>query len=227
MRTWVLRTLIASIALSAAAAIVALLSPEFGTVQEKTLFTALTFSAVSLNAMACATAWEQRRRVAYAPAWGIGLSYVVFAMIAAAVWAEIDNETFFRLTATPAVVALVAAHASLLRRTPLTDEAERIAFAAIGTGVVFAGLILVRVWSGSAPGDLELRVLGLFGVLFAATTIAAPVVHLLTRGHAETLPERRAEAPGFCPRCGARLDDASGAGECRVCGARFRVEFHG
>jgi hypothetical protein len=226
MRTWLLRVLIGSIVVSAVSAAVALLSPEFGEVQQKTLGTTFAFSATSLNAMACATAWERRRVIGYLPVWGILVSYVVFILIAIGIWAEIDSETFFRSVATLSMSGLVAAHASLLRRVPLSREAELTGLLAIGTGVVVAAMVSAFIWRDDDPGDAAIRLLGLLAVVLAAATIAAPVVHLLSRQRGEGMAASAgAGSVSFCPRCGARLGAASGPIRCPSCGARFEVRF--
>jgi hypothetical protein len=228
VRVWALRTLIVSIVISAIAAVVALLSPEFGEVQEKTLGTAFVFSAASLNTMACATAWDARRRVAYAPAWGIVLSYSVFALLAGSIWLEIDSTSYARTVATLAVMGILAAHASLLRRAPLTPRAEATGWAAIASAAILAGFILLQMWlwRDEAPGDVMLRLWGLAGVITAAATIATPIVHLLSRGHeGQARTAMPAASRAFCPRCGSSVGEGTEWADCPACGARFQVRF--
>jgi MFS family permease len=221
-----LRGLIAGIVGTAATAIFALLSPDFGDTQAKTLGTAATFSVASLNAMASASAWNARARIAYAPIVGVILAYLCGAFVILGIWVEPESESYWRWTFLLGAIAVVAAHASLVRRVPLAANAERIGLVAIGTGALVA-LILVRATWNDDPSDATLRFLGVATVVFAATTIAVPVVHFLSprNGAEQTLPAA-AEALRYCPACGALLDTRDAArGSCAACGARFVVRF--
>lgn len=227
LRTWVLRALIAGIVATAAAAIMALLSPEFGDTQARTLGTTAALSVASLSAMASASAWDARSRIAYAPVAGVALAYLCGALVTLGIWMDQDSESFWRWTFTLGAGAVVAAHASLIRRVPLTPTAEAIGLIAIAVGALVALILVIVVWSNDDPGDGTWRFLGLAAVVFAATTIAVPVVHFLSPREETGFPLSASTLrPRYCPGCGATLavQDAA-AGSCAACGAHFAVRF--
>jgi hypothetical protein len=166
--------------------------------------------------MACATAWERRERVAYAPVWGIALSYVFFVLFASGIWFEIENEDFARATMSIGTVGLVAAHASLLRRVPLRRRAEVTALLAIGGAVALAALVIVLLWRDEEPVEAVVRLLGVLAVLVASTTIATPIIHLLApRVPGAVEAHRVLNAPGRAARsqgrCGGGQAQAAAA----------------
>lgn len=105
--------LVASLAVSAAMGVYALLIGEFEETQGKLLATSLSVSGAGALAMACGTAWE-RHRLGLLPRAGIALAILGFALVILGVWPEQDADAYWRTTATVLAFAVAAAHASVV-----------------------------------------------------------------------------------------------------------------
>jgi hypothetical protein len=92
----------------------------------------------------------------------------------------------------------------------------------IGATVLVGAMVaqFVRITWMTNSGDGSLR---LFFALFILSAAACAVVAVLDRF---VRPASASDAPGYCPRCGAVIQEAvSGRNRCADCGASFRVEL--
>jgi hypothetical protein len=211
-----LRVLIGSIAVSAVLGVWAILVGDFGEFEAKVLLTSLTVSGASILAMACGAAWE-RRSLVRAAAAGIGTAVVTGALILVGIWGEVGDDEFWRTTAMFSIVACACAHASLLSLAVLESRFRWVQWAAFGLDAALAGSLILFVWDAWTDESAE-RFIGVVSILLASATIAAPVLHRMSR-----LPAAGVLADAlFCPSCGNGLQDST---QCLACGARFRVEF--
>ena len=217
-----LYVLIASVVVSAAMGVFALLVGEFEETQGKLLVTSLSVSGAGIVAMACGFAWE-RGQLGPFPLLGIGAGLLGFGLLIAGMWVEIESEPYWRLTGSLLVVAVAMMHASVVSPFGLAGRFRWVLAATYALNALLTALVVVAIWDEPEWSGYW-RTMGTVAILLAAATIAIPVLRRLGEGAA--VPAR-AEAPSgatHCPRCGEPLARA-GDEACVECGASFRVEF--
>ncbi len=214
---WVL---IASVVVGALMGIWALLVGDVGETQWRMLGT--TFSITGAGALVIVFGRSVGRadlgRLPYA---GFALTLGSLLAINGGLWGHVESEPYWKLVASTVVVTVTVAHASLVSPAGLAVAFRWVAWAAIGSGVLLASLILLALW-GSVDGSLIGRGIGVFAILAAAASVAVPVMRRLSR-----IPEPvdPAAMVNFCPRCGEGLAESPGEVECPHCGAHARIEF--
>jgi hypothetical protein len=221
--------LIASVAISAALGIVAILTGNFGQFEIRIVLTTLTISAASICALASGALWEGRgQRVL--PSAGIVLALLAAALLITGIWFEPHSEQFWKLTASIGVVAAATAHACLVS---LAKLAQRFGWARVITLIaiyLLAFLIVVSIYI-EPQGDLGFRLIGTTSIVVAALTIMMPIFHRLSRedlslaaGKLETV-DRGLFATITCPQCGAIQPNSLTETECDKCGCRFVLKI--
>lgn len=225
VRRAVLYVLVGSIALNAALGIYAILVGEFGDLEVKILLTSLDVSGASMLSLACAPALE-RHRLGPLPLWGIAASVAGFSLLTVAAWNEFDIRPLWKAAYTFIVLAVAAAHASLLALARLAPRFRWAFFAAVGLGFTLAGLAASLIWAEWSDNDAFGRSVGVVAILFAAFTILVPVLHRASRLELAALEAEEIPSVRFCPSCGRPVAaGVDGAGICARCGARFSVRF--
>jgi hypothetical protein len=214
---WVL---IASVVVGALMGIWALLVGDVGETQWRMLGT--TFSITGAGALVIVFGRSVGRadlgRLPYA---GFALTLGSLLAINGGLWGHVDAEWFWKLMLSLVVVTLTVAHASLVSPAGLAVAFRWVAWAAIGSGVLLAALILLAIW-GDVEGSTIGRAIGVFAILAAAASVAVPVMRRLSRIPAPTDP---AAMVNYCPRCGEGLAESPGDIECPHCGAHAHIEF--
>jgi hypothetical protein len=221
--------LIASVAISAALGIVAILTGNFGSFEIRIVLTTLTISAASICALASGALWEGRgQRVL--PSAGIVLALLEAALLITGIWFEPHSEQFWKLTASIGVVAAATAHACLVS---LAKLAQRFGWARVITLIaiyLLAFLIVVSIYI-EPQGDLGFRLIGTTSIVVAALTIMMPIFHRLSRGDLSLAASRRETvdrglfATITCPQCGAIQPNSLTETECDKCGCRFVLKI--
>ncbi len=213
-----LRITIVAVALSALGGVYALLAGDVGEFEGKILLTTVFVAGASILAMACGMAWE-RRRLGLIPPAGVAASVLGFGLFDVAVWTESDAAALTKIIGTLLLVGTAAAHASLLSLTRLPSRHRWVMTSAFVSSLVLVGLLMSAIWV-EPEGQGIWRVTGVFAILVAAFTIAAPVLQRISRLESSPSPLVR-----FCPGCGSALSEPSGGVACAACGVRFRIEF--
>lgn len=210
-RLW-LKILIASVAISAALGIYALLAGDFGETEVRILLSSLTVSATSILSMACGVTWE-RRRVGSVPPAGAFLAIVAGVLILIGIWAEIEDfDNFWKPVISVSIVATACAHASLMGLAELEPRFRWAQAAAYGLAFVVAVGLVIMICAES-DDETAWRAIGVCSVLLSAMTITVPLLHRMSE---------RGKATLYCPGCAAPL--AQPGEPCAKCGARFSIE---
>jgi ribosomal protein S27E len=221
--------LIASVALSAALGILAILTGNFGDFEMRIILTTLTISAASIGALAAGALWEGRGEKEL-PLLGIVLSVVAGLLIIAGIWFEPGGDQYWKFSASTGVLAAATTHACLLS---LAKLAPRFAWARLVTlTAVYALAVLIVMTIYFEPhGDLGFRIIGTTAIVVAALTIMTPIFHRLSRddfsgaaGTSQT-PARGFWATVTCPECGAAQSNSLTETTCDRCGCRFVVKI--
>ncbi|MHC4931506.1 MAG: hypothetical protein ACYTGV_04875, partial [Planctomycetota bacterium] len=111
MKRLALRLLIVSVGISAILGIYALLVGDFGELEVRILLTSLSVSGASILSMACGVAWE-RDRLGFLPRAGVLLAVASCALTVVGIWAEINEEEFWKCVGSATIVAVALAHSS-------------------------------------------------------------------------------------------------------------------
>ena len=216
-----LRVLIASVVVSAAMGVFALLVGEFGDTQSKLLLTSLCVSGAAIEAMACGFALE-RGRLGSFPLLGIATGIAGFGLLIGGLWADAGSDPFWRSTGTVLVLAAAATHACVVSPFGLVGRFRWVFGAAYALNALVTALVVIAIWS-EPEGSGYWRFLGAVAILLAAATIAIPVLRRLGEGAPRAAEIDPAPAE-YCPRCGEPLVQP-GDRSCPQCGSRFRVMF--
>lgn len=207
---------------------IALLGSDFGDTQEKLLFTSLATFGLSVIVLSCGLAWE-RSKLGPIPPFGIVCGLVGFGIIVYAIWGrpDFDNDDWGRAFATEILIAVAAAHLSLVAVTGATGRYRWTDIPAYVLSLLAAMLLLSAIWSDEV-GDDFWRLFGVVMLLLLAFTIARPILNRLQPPQNDALSSgiEHRYAAVFCPRCGTRLP-TPGQSLCPACGASFRVEMDG
>jgi hypothetical protein len=216
-----LGVVLAAIAVSAALGIAAIFVSDFGETLAKVLATSAAVTGAGIFVLALVLALE-RHRLGLLPAFGIVATLVGFGLVVVGAWAEIDDETFWKVAGTVLWIASWTVLASLLALARLAPRYRWSFLAAVAASLVLLVLIVIALWGDISSGDFW-RAFGVVAVVTAALTLTVPVLHRASR------PDLAAPGAsgrvGFCPRCGRSLRAESAVGACRGCGARFEVRF--
>ena len=219
--------LIASVALSAAVGIIALLSGTFGRIQAQIILTTLTISAASICALACGALWESGRARIF-PVAGIVLAIISACLFINGIWFESQSEEFWKFSASVGILATATAHACLLFLATLAARFAWARIAAIASVYLLAIQFIYLIY-GTPKADAFFRIVGVTGIVAASLTILIPVFHRLSRSD---LKPSEAAVPGLfatitCPRCGVSIPNSLAENLCSYCGCIFVVTILG
>ena len=227
MRRWLLLLLVGSIVVNAALGIAALVSGDFGDLEQNVLLTSLCVTGAGVIGMACAPAID-RRGLWPLPWLGLVLGVAGFAVLMVSIWLDDPSENILRTGGTLLIVAGAIAWGSLVSLARLAPRFRWVMPVAVVLVMVLAGMFIPLLWETAQDAEWYGRSLGVVAVLTAAFTLLVPILHRAGRG--ELAREEAEAAVRFCPRCGGRLSErveADAGTACARCGARFTVSFGG
>lgn len=178
-----LKSLIASVAVSAFLGILAILIGDFGEFETKILLTTLTISGASLCGLCCGAAIEMRGKQAL-PLAGIFTALGAAILVMIGIWTETSSEAFWKSTATAGIFAVAFSHLSLLMLARLSEKYAWAMPAAHGLVFAVALLLSGMLW-GEWSEEIAFRLIGVAAILDGAITILIPIFHRLSQ---EDLP---------------------------------------
>ena len=205
--------ILASIAIGALVAIVALLGVEVGDAGWKIVGTAFSIAGAALVSLPAVATWE-RKKLGWLPILGVAAAVIGFALVISGIWIEPDSEVLWKIPATLIITAVGISGASLLEFTRLEPRLTWVLTATrVMLGVV-ALMLTAALW-GDIGADGYWRGFGVASVVLAALLASIPLLHRSSRG---------AETAEFCPMCGSPNHAAIGAQTaCPNCDRRYRV----
>ncbi|GHB91495.1 hypothetical protein [Cerasicoccus arenae] len=222
-RSLLLKSFIGFLSLTALIGIATVLTGEFGELQLKILATTFTISAASICAMACAAFIEKRAMPALG--WtGIGLNFLAATMLLFAMWAELGDEYYWKITITLIVLGLGFAHALLLQLPDLGKKHDWIPAIAAASVAALAVFIIVAFW-GEIDNEGYYRGLAVISIIVVLFTLIIPIMMKLAKPDVVSNPPHltptekpsiTADALVLTPVDGNYYQDANGT--------RYRVE---
>jgi hypothetical protein len=219
--------LIASIVVSGALAILALVSGEFGNLQAKVLLSALATAGASICGMACGVAWDRGRWRGLALG-GIAITLATLVLNLIAFWVEPDPiETWMRWVGTGWLFAIATGHACLLGVARTDALLARVRLGSVALGYLLAAGIALPLWDTRFEDQMSyFRWLGVVAVLMLMGSLSLPVAGRLRGLNAdEGGPATPAAHRLMCPLCGHVQPGPLGSATCEACNARYRVEL--
>lgn len=189
LRRALLRIVIAALCIAALMACIALLRGEFSDIDWRVSATAILFALCSCLA---AAGFTVAKRLPVLAAVAIAAADLSFVLVTIAIWAEIDGETFWRVTGSIAIVALETAHASFVISRMRDDDPPSVQGAgriAVALAAV-SGVMGIAPIAGVTPGDDGWTLYGeLLGIVLVGQLLCTALAPLLRRLH------RTAECP--------------------------------
>jgi hypothetical protein len=187
LRRSFLRLAIVFLALTAAVALVSVLTGAMGELQARILGSSTTISLACVIAMACA-AYRERGRHPRLADFGIGCAAVAATLMLVGIWAEIrvsDSELFWKSVFLTMIWAFACAHAQLLS-LPTLQTAHRwtqhTAVAAIVTLTTIGSYaILIEI-----DAEWIARVLIALAIVVALFTLVVPILAKMRRADGAT-----------------------------------------
>lgn len=230
LRRIFLWTMIVSLSLAAAMGIAAILLPQFGRTQERTLVTSLIVGLFSLPALGSAIVIGRRKLVGWMWA-GLVCTLLAMALWLVLVWADSwfqrDWEHIVNPAASFTVASVVLAQAGLLMLLRFEQSAfAMVRMATIICSAILGSVIVLVIWFELDDPEVG-KLVAVLAILAVCGTIVTPVLGLIQmlqrRASRESIPSR-VNIDLSCPRCGHRQLVAAGAGRCSQCGLRINIE---
>lgn len=188
-----LYSLIASVAITAVLAIIAILRGRSEWFEARVMLTSLTISGCSICGLACGALLE-RRRDRVVPLAGILFAVLAAGLLIFGIWFDPRVDDFWRITATITTLAIACAHLSLLLMARL---APRFNWSRVVNHILvlgLAGLIIAMIFMDS-PGQNLFRMLAIGAVSVASFSVLTPIFHFLSRQQiADTDGEKEADS---------------------------------
>ena len=220
-RRWAFRALLGSIAISALLGIWAILGGDFDELAMKVLATSLSISAASVLGIAALSGWHLAGARALSRA-GVAASLGALVMTIPGLWIEVSADAYWQLTLSFVLVAVGAAHGTLLAHTRLAPRFAWARPAATALTGLLGCLLLALLWEVADDDDtLTQQSIAVVSILLAAATLAVVVFHFMSRVDSA---ERGGADICFCPRCGKPMWQPAGEVRCTHCDARFRID---
>ncbi len=215
---------IGSLGLSALLGISALvLDTGFGPLQERTLATAASLALFSILALACAWAWDRRKRRPVAIA-GLVVGALTFPAYLAEIWVRHPGVLFEKTMGVGTAWDVYLATVCLLSLARLRKGWDWVNIAAHVTGCLLA-LFWTIGFVGEVEDEIFWRTMGVLLILFLCAAICVPILHRLS-----AIPPERAITTVLklkleCPRCGRAQVLPAGAAACAGCGLGIHIEI--
>ena len=208
LRKRMLWLFVACLALTAAIAIVVVLSGTWSLFVARVLSSSASISAASICGMSCAAFIERGRQVAWGHA-GVLLALATLIVAWAAIWTDSPGDAQIKLTMVMVVWTVAFAHAELLLLPKLAREHAWVQLAAVAAIAALA-LLLTYIVIDQRTGDAIGRVLATLSIFVALLTLVVPVLWRIggaARGASaahEQLVLTKGEDGAWCDRAGNR-----------------------
>jgi hypothetical protein len=189
-----LRVFIVSIAATAIAGIVAMVTPRsFDWLEIQVLLTTATIAGASICGLSCGACLSRGHRIF--PTAGLVCTGISACLLFVAIWMEVTDDLFWKVTLPVIIFAIAFSHLSLLFLANLAGRyrwAYLIAYQLIlGLAAILAGGIVFEF----AEREAFWRLTGVVSILVAAITLLVPVFHYMSRD--EMTAARAAMDPVF------------------------------
>jgi hypothetical protein len=217
-----LKSMIVSAVATAAIGVLVVLFGQFNWFGLRILLTTFVVSATSLAILANA-AYAAKHSMNAVSGSGAIFSILAGALILFGLWVEVNEDAYWKLTASTSVAAIGFSHFALLSLAAL---ASRFAWVRVLAGLLIAslaGLLLIAIW-GEGGGDEVLRLIAAAAILVALISILTPVFHKLSSSEPADRPRpisRMVEIT--CPDCAAPMTVWLGESRCSSCGCQFNL----
>jgi hypothetical protein len=188
--------------------------------QARVVLTSFTISGASISALACG-ALRERDRTHLLPIPGFLLSVCGAVLVIFALWSDVGDMTYGKVTVSVVVLATATAHLSLLSLARLSPKFAWVWLLAYAAIYGLAGTLTGILWSQSDSGS-AFQLTAVLAILSAAVTIMIPILHAISRS-----PDSRglASVAVNCPGCGAAEAHPLGAITCERCGCVFSIKI--
>ncbi len=211
---------LASVAIWAVLAVVALLGAGFGDTQWKIVTSSMLVTGGAIIAMGCATPLHSGR-LGLLPYVGIAASVGGFGLMTLGVWADFSWDAAFKAAISLVIVAVAIGAIGLIDAARLHARHQWLV-ATTQTLVGFAGALLITAVWGEIDNEMFWRLTGVVLVLTAAAVVAVPILHRLADIPPDAAPA--AQAVAACPFCARELHGPLASRiTCGECGRSFRV----
>jgi len=181
----VLRILIGALCVAAIVASYALLGGEFSDTDWKVIGTSTLFALASAMAAAGLAVRERSSLLGSAT---VAAAAVAFVLVTVGLWAEVDGEGFWRVTAIVAIVALESAHVAFIwsrRREADPPGVARVTRAAAALAVLSGAMgiaPIAGILSDAGDETLYFEILGVVLVGQLLCTMLGPLLRRLSAG---------------------------------------------
>jgi hypothetical protein len=205
-----LQVFIGFLGLTAAVAVISVLSGSFGDFQVKVLISTFSISAAAICSMACAAFVERRQGKALGLS-GIGASVLAALLVIVGVWVEVDDTEFWKATGTVIVVAAGLAHSFLLALPRLAASHRWVQIVAAVAIALLSLMIIFAVW-GEIEDEAYYRFLAAVSIVVVLLTLTIPILMRLGSIEAgegdlsETLQLTRIEDDTYAAPDGRRFE---------------------
>jgi hypothetical protein len=196
--------IVTSLVCSALAGIMVLILGTFDDTSTKVLLTTLSIGVFSVASLAMLRNLESKSRSYHLFAvTGLMVSAGALLLILLTIWGSIDYDGVWKTAATLSILAISAAHASLL--LPLREKGIATARSVTDFTLVFiaavAGMLVYLVWSSDAwdISDTFWRALGVFAILDVLGTVVGPLLAKFYSKPAGGPPQVPPTVPGTGP----------------------------
>lgn len=169
-----LKLFIGFLSLTAAIAILSVLSGDFDEFQLKILASSFSISAASICSMSCAAFVEKKKKKELGILGGT-FSAIAAALVIIGIWSEVSSEAYWKVTISCILFAVAFAHTFLLALPDLylqhrwTQRASTISIS------ILALLIVTALW-GEIDDENYYRLLAVVSIVVVLLTLVVPIL---------------------------------------------------
>jgi hypothetical protein len=178
-----LKLFIGFLTLTALIAIFFVLKGDFGEFEVKVLVTTFSISAASICSMSCAAFIEKNKQAGLGLV-GIGLAALAALALSAGLWMEMDEEVYWKSTATLIVLALGCAHGFLLM-LPDLDRSHKWSQPTASTLILILAIQIVAAIWGEFDAEGYYKLLAAVSIVVVLFTLTIPVLYKIRSDQGE------------------------------------------
>lgn len=180
-----LKLFIGFLSLTAAIAILSVLSGDFAEFQLKVLATTFSISTASICSMSCAAFIDKKKKKELGIV-GITFSGIAAALMIGGIWIEINQEEYWKITISFIVFAVALAHAFLLILPDIDSEHRWAQTASCVVISVLALQITSAVW-GEIDDEGYYKLLVAVSIVVVLLTLVIPILMKIRKGVDDSL----------------------------------------